>query len=161
MYHYYYADKNDQIKPKDLPFYVNELVVNARKNQAKQVPPPIGQAWEFLVWFRKSYIVFVVDDPDVTFDPDKPIEFALYPGTDNYSFSGIATFPVPDETGSKRVWAVHAKNRMKTKSGKDIGKASERYVITLNTDPLITIERREGPKPDDGGNNMGPPVPPP
>jgi hypothetical protein len=161
MYHYYYSNKNEKISSGDLRYVVEELTENARKNEALQTRPPTGQAWEFLVWTRKSYIVFVVDDSDVEFGEGDPIVFEISPGQTSHSFAEFGTFSIPNQDGTKKVSVAHCKNYMKTAGGYDIGKTSERFTILLNTKKPISIKRREGPKPDDGGNNLGPPVPPP
>jgi hypothetical protein len=161
MYHYYYTGTNQEIPPAALKREVEELAKNARKNMARQVPPPSGEAWDYIVWNRISYIVFMIDDPDIVFDADQPMTFGMGPSNSDYSFVDFGTFTVKSVDGARDVSVAHCVNLMKSANRQKLGKASERFGIQLNTSAPVTITRDGGSRPDDGGNNVGPPVPPP
>src|SRR4051812_22217117 len=84
--HYYYAVADEAIEYEDLDELVRKLARNARKPEADQYPAPDGTDLSLIVWSRKSYIAFVLDD-GTKFIEDNPIILDPHnTGKTNYSF---------------------------------------------------------------------------
>jgi len=154
IWHYYYADREDEIDPEDMEAEIIKLANNARKPLGNQIPPPDGANFANIVWTRKSYVVFLIDDPDATFTTGNAIAITPESGT-NYSFFDAKDFRVPSKISGKTVPVFYCINHMKKDRLNDLEKAKQRFRFTLP--PGINII----PAQDNGGTNMGPPVPPP
>lgn len=161
--HYYHADRDVKIDYDATEQLIIELTHNARKPELNQIPPPDGADLKYLVWTRKSYIAFVVDEPDVDFDYDNPIIFNKDvdgKGERNHTFFDGWSKPVyiPNENGVGGVSrpVVCFINHMKRRGGSDLDYEGQYFHFVLG-DGGIWIRQY----PDSGGTNMGPPVPPP
>jgi len=169
--HYYYTYEDEEIEPEDLPAKIIELARNARLPEDDQSPPPDGADGNYIVWTRKSYLVFLMDVPNAEFDVDNGIEITAKDGSPNYSFfDGIqfkVTLPV-HPNGTTNAAVAYCINHMKRdQNGNDLKREAPRFRIKLNTnlekiglkDALRKLRFRK--RVDDQGTNMGPPVPPP
>ena len=157
--HYYYTNENEELDPEDLPDRIKTLALNARlEDERDQKPPPTGSDLHFVVWTRKSYLVFMIDIEGLNFDPNDPVSITSVSGNPNRSFydGKMVTITLPTHaTGTAAPSVFRCINHMKKGNGADQD-GKERFKITLNTIPQLSIVSH-----DDGGTNMGPPVPPP
>lgn len=171
---YYYSVKSGTLEMGALKTELEKLTKNARiRTEADQVPPPIGSDWKRMVWYRKCYIVILIDDPSFVFEQvGVAFDTVPYNTKPNHSFYDAWNdwIDAPLSDGVKRLCPmVGFINHMKTEAGPDLDKTAERFHFSLLTKPpLIDIQppaigsgRIRGRYPDSGGTNMGPPVPPP
>jgi hypothetical protein len=171
---YQYLSHHGPIASADLKDLITQLALNARRDVAVQNPQPITSVFQ---WKRKSYIIMLVDDPGFAFDKRRAISITLAEGPDlgeNFSFFDGVDFDdivLPNSNGGTEcVTAVCVTNHMKRDAaGNDIGKESQRFSTRLSP-PIQFVFARvsemalllgDGGFSDDGGTNMGPPVPPP
>jgi hypothetical protein len=159
--HYFHEDLGKQIEKSELADIVTALSTNAKKDENDQIPPPDGSGLNFIVWRKKSYIVFVVDDPAVVLSKKAAFNIgSSVGGTPNHSFFDAWDMPDIDLSeqgdGSRMASAVCCINHMKANdAGDDLGSTAQRFRFRLHPDPRHPLY------PDSGGTNMGPPVPPP
>jgi hypothetical protein len=158
---YYYVRDNDVIDYGELEDLVRQLAINARNpDAAAQNPPPDGNSLDFNVWTRKSYIAFVIDDPNSGFDEDNPIQF-------DYNDDGIINHSFFDGwcrridlsangNGGLRRSALCFMNHMKEGAFNDLGRENAFMPFRLKIEPPPARGY-----PDSGGTNMGPPIGPP
>lgn len=162
---YYYASHHSRIQRKHLKKLITQLALNARlKGTPDQNPLPHPDPTAMSEWKRKSYLIAVVDDPAYSFTRDAAI--TLEPkngGTGNHTFFDAKDFydielPVPGGTGYQNVSAVCVLNHMKKANEEDLLEGDEEeFLFTFHPNLLALRD----PDPDDGGKNLGPPVPPP
>lgn len=165
--HYHFDNGKDPIEPGDLKKIIRSLALNARNKD--QVPPQSGKSWQNIVWRRKSYIVILMDSAKWTFIPGKALVFNPEKGSqDNQSFLDGQDLRIDvseDYDGTEMVTAFCCINHMKKNDkGDDIDKdptgkpEKQKFVFTL----AFNVAGFPDPHTiDPGGENMGPPVPPP
>lgn len=166
--HYFYVHGYDTIadppRPaaSELEERVRLLAINARSGGNN--PPQCGEAWKFIVWNHKSYLVILIDDPDIRFAPDAGLEFVQdNNGTPNHSFFDAREFYVSLSYpgGPQLAPALCCINHMKrNEAGDDLGDYPEFFNFVLHTNKQLG-QRYLLDYPDAGGTNMGPPAPPP
>ena len=162
--HFFY-DQLIRIQPNQLPRILEYLFLNAQSNQ--EIPPEHGDDLVDIVWHRKSYVAFMADSSDFSFQSDEAMTFD--PATPNLSFfdsklidttawrnsSGAA---VPSASG------IIVVNHMKRdEAGNDMGYEEIPYTFQLHLGRSVGTARIEddGLTIDSGGTNTGPPVRPP
>lgn len=158
--HYYYTHSNNRIPEEDIEEVIRKLGRNARKPKHERTIPACGEGEKYIVWSRKSYIVVLIDDDQLTLEKDNGIE-VRYPAENLSLFDGTdVTVDLSDSRdGSLVRTAVWCINHMKnTLGGGDMDTELQRIDFTVNTSPRQLRNRHW---PDSGGTNMGPPVPPP
>lgn len=155
--HYYYPGDGTPLDPESLLAKIRELIANARiRNLRDQLPPPIGENWEFVVWNRISYVVFAVDIPGAVFNQAELVVTQEYGGTYNWSF-----FDAQRATSIDDCQVVTCINHMKRDSSfNELGAESQYFHFDLLTDPELEWPGKRR-YPDSGGTNMGPPIGPP
>lgn len=162
---YFYASQHGPIERENLGMLITQLALNARlADRAEQVPAPHPNPTAKSEWKRKSYLIALVDDPTFSFTADAAISVDSSGGrTPNHSFFDAKDFndiELPALIGgTQTVSAVCVIDHMKKANGEDLAAGDEEeYVIRFNPDP-IGFRFNDGE--DDGGKNVGPPVPPP
>jgi hypothetical protein len=183
---YHYQSLHGPIDRAALKQLTTLLARNARTDLTKQNPQPFTAAFN---WNRKSYIIVLVDDPTYCFDKGKAIRLIPTDGGINHSFFDgldLDDIDLPGPAGgaaTERVTAVCFINHMKRSlAGDDLLAGSQHFQRQLS--PAFTFKFAKVGKPsggltkliaaakvlvmgdppqyeDDGGTNMGPPVPPP
>ena len=183
---YLYQSLHGPIDRAGLRELTTQLARNARQDLASQNPQPFTAAFS---WTRKSYIIILVDDPKFRFEQGNAIRLTAVDGGTNHSFFDGLDFgdiDLPGPLGGavvERVSAVCFIDHMKRNlAGHDLLLGDiQRFRRELS--PVITFRFAKvgasggltkllkaakgllmGDPPqfeDDGGTNMGPPVPPP
>lgn len=156
---YFYESHHGPIRRKDLSTLVAWLALNARRPDAEQNPRPYPKT-VLNVWKRKSYLIVLVDDPNFKFErnafmivpneANEPKKHANHTFFDAKNFNNIK---LPNS--NDRVSAVCVLDHMKRYDEDDLMDEYEEFDFRLNPDP------RGRRLDDDGGKNLGPPVPPP
>lgn len=159
--HYYYADGDKEIEPEDVERIVTSLAENAIiADEDQQTPPPNGYNWKGMVWTRKSYLAFLLDVPGDDFSGNVFEVSSATTGENHSFFDGVVFSVTLPSHGNGRTDppVVCCINHMKKgPGGSDLGRQAERYELKLHRTSHSLGDR----EPDDGGTNMGPPVPPP
>jgi hypothetical protein len=153
-----------------LPDLLRDLTLNARNKDYS--PPAIGSFWNDIVWRRRSYVAFVIDEPafqfrkykdggGIFFDPSKQ---------NNHSFFDAKDTDVDVSTahdGSAKISGVYCINHMKGDDQKwdDLGNglppgktAAQSYKFSLGYEAVTNPGKIMTFDPD--GTNVGPPPPP-
>jgi hypothetical protein len=160
---HYYFDNVVAVKRNDLKDIATNLANNARLPVSAQDPQPKGTGINDIEWKRKSYLIVLIDDPAYELAKHRAIEFHYWDGDGgNHTFFDAKDLDVdlPRQQGgpgTERVSAVACLNHMKkNKNGNDL-EEHDRQTFYFVLHPVL------GPRifPDDGGTNLGPPVPPP
>lgn len=162
---YYYASHHGPIRRKNLRKLITQLALNARlPERSEQNPPPHPKPTELSKWTRKSYLIALVDDPTFRFTRDAAIAVDVTGRrTPNHTFFDAKDFndielPGPTPGTIQKVSAVCVINHMKKANEEDLIKGEEeKFLIKFNPGPVPV----RPPVEDDGGKNVGPPVPPP
>lgn len=163
---YYYVSHHRPIKRKHLRDLITHLALNARLDRSEQYPVPHPTPTSQSEWKRKSYLIALVDDPGFRFTPDEAFYFdTSRKGLPNHTFFDAKDFddielPALDKPGEKqKVSAVCVINHMKRVDEGDLLKSDDPqfFAIRFCPSPMGIRPARE----DDGGKNVGPPVPPP
>lgn len=170
---YRYVSHHGPIKRKDLRKLITQLAKNARRDRAEQDPRPYEKDAKGEdvpnIWTRKSYLIALVDDPNFRFAEGEAISIHPFEeGPTNHTFFDARDFadielPMPDPgQGMQLVSAVCVVNHMKRADEEDLELGeNERFVFRLHPNPWGGDAMVEDGFVDDGGTNMGPPVPPP
>lgn len=153
---YYYPSVDGEIREEHLSGLIRDLAVNARSDGND--PPKDGTDGKNIVWTRKGYLVFLIDDPQVVFDSEGIV---FLPGSNNNTLYDAKNIEVDiSDAGdqSRMVSCVYCINHMKrNKAGDDLEYEVKKVPFKLRTIPPLVAPV----VPDDGGTNLGPPVPPP
>lgn len=156
---YDYYSHQGRIKKDDLKEIIESLTLNARQKLEDQGPKPADKKER---WRKKSWIILVVDDPNYAFDRPGVIIRADPASEPNHTFYDADQFnhmPVrePNSPALSNVSAIYFMNHMK--GGWDENDVSPGQYQFFQFDFLPPIGFPLVP--DDGGTNLGPPVPPP
>jgi hypothetical protein len=154
----YFWDEMAPIPMTSLEGHIIRPTRNARSANNTN-PRPIGRGFGRIPWWRRSYLVIVLEDGN-GFEPGQAVQIRRKDGSPNghpnHCFfdggDGKITLPAPELP----IYALWTVNYMKSKSGKDIPEGkSHRFAFKFfgNERGLLY--------PEDSGTNMGPPVPPP
>lgn len=161
---YYYASLHDEIERHELRMLITNLGTNARKPIDQQHPKPLRDDWKEMKWTRKSYLIFIIDVPGYQFVHDEAIVFDYdISGTryDNHTFFDAKDFNdirLPSGNGgTDEVAAAFCVNHMKRNEVGDDLVTGDIHPFHFEFNPQL----RRRIVPDDGGLNLGPPVPPP
>jgi hypothetical protein len=161
--HYFYDRPEGPIEYNELRSLITRWGKNARKPDDEQNPKPEREGWDYIEWHRKSYIVFLIDDLSYRFDRNEAIWFGYDDNgitKPNHTFFDAKDYDdikLPRSGGgTDDVAAVVCINHMKKREdGRDLRDENQGFHFDFNP----AVERRVTP--EDGGTNMGPPVPPP
>ena len=156
---YNYYSYHERIKRDDLDELIECLTHNARRQPADQEikPSDINEEWR-----KKSYIIFAIDDPNYEFE--KPgIVLDPSSGKPNHTFYDAKNFngipvKIPGTEQHSKVSAIAILNHMKRGWDEEdlmTGDLPQKFYFQFL--PPIRFPFL----PDDGGTNLGPPVPPP
>lgn len=151
--HYYDRGDDKAINTKEELYQrISDLIVNARKEEQFQFPPPNGAGWSRIVLDRISYVVFAFD-----FKLTSGPEFEAYSGNNpNHSFfdGEVTTLQ-----GCKVAYCI---NHLKASPGGDpLGREGQPFRFEFKTVPEIDWYGKKGRLPDSGGTNTGPGASPP
>jgi hypothetical protein len=170
--HYSYSCANGPIKPNEVLTIARLMATNATRTLAKQFPQPDSEDWNGLQWKRKSWFVIVVDVPGCKFNKGQAIDIpTVGNGVANHTFFDCLDdtdwndFTYTNDQGNKTVASgIMFRNYMKkNEDGDDLPPGwTDHLEIELKTTPQLRT-RTNPPRlyPDSGGDNLGPPVPPP
>lgn len=175
--HYFYADGTDiedpktwqPISPGRLPAIIQRLTINGRPRTTQKFPPKLeDHNFNNIIWDRKSYIAFVLDEANWKLHTDGSGHAAVYFNTDkgsapNFSFFDAEDLVVEidnDDGTTDRRPAFFMINHMKRNSaGDDVKEELIEYKFDIYarakfavTDPrMLTVVL------DPPGGNQGPP----
>ncbi|MDB5691462.1 MAG: hypothetical protein JWO81_525 [Alphaproteobacteria bacterium] len=157
----YFWNDEDEITRDFVPGYLSWMVLNARHSY--DIPPKVTLP---VKWRKKSYIAFIVDDPDWKFaDPG----IVIYPTpTPNHAFFEGKTIIVPVDDpdtnyGTQQLSAFFCVNYMsKNDYGDNIDDGvRETFSFHLAFSQTAFDQTRGVRLGGETGTNMGPPVAPP
>ena len=154
---YFFADRDRPIPYDEAEYHIRNLAFNAVGPRADQLPPPEAEGLGHIVWYRKCYLAFFIDDPKLTLQAWNAVTFNPPVGSDyspNHSFFDAWDMKIDLGNGS-RTGVGLIDHMKKNADGNTLGRAKQRFYFKLNFNesPIFF--------PDSGGTNMGPPVPPP
>jgi hypothetical protein len=152
---YYDFDKHEPIKSKaDLVKRATALAENAMKGDF--APPPCGHSFAAVPWRRKSYLVFLLDDPVLNFPGKEALSLEFQDSqaeTVNHSFFNADKWDIT--AMGRQVTVLSCVDLMQHKSGRPMMDGEvETYTVDLSLSHNRTVR-------GDGGTNQGGPIPPP
>lgn len=170
--HYEYHDGpfNSQLPWTEIPFADVPSIIAQLTQDARDGVLPSGQNFRNIVWRRRSYLAFVVDDENWEFQTlaqgRAAIQFNMAKGsTPNHSFFDARDIQI--SVGADQRAAIFMVNHMRSNAnGDELGAVgqprSQRFEFDLCVDAgYATGGERIAITLDPGGTNQGPPAQPP
>lgn len=157
---YDYYSHQGRIKKSELKEIIASLTRNARREVKDQGPKPNLCKKE--PWRKKSWIILVVDDPEYAFSKPGVIIRPDSGSDPNYTFYDADRFnhmsvEEPGSQARSNVSAIYFMNHMKRGWDEIDVEAGQGAFFQFDFLPPLGTPF----VPDDGGTNLGPPVPPP
>jgi hypothetical protein len=147
-------ERADPIKPGKIAGAIRQLARQAWGGDLQSK----GAAISAFPWRRRSYLAFVLDDPDHRFESNLAV--MIKGGSHTFTRHELIDFTTPDGIDMQ---AIYFRNYMRKKNKQELGQGERedfKIYIELSDARLQPAIPAEIVNHEDTGQNLGPPIPP-